>query len=187
MNKSGMVALAALALAGCNTNATSSSAADPTNAALLDKVAITDLLNRYYQNFGGTNPAAFNDFYTDDAVFDVNGIVATGKAEIEQIYAGLDEDSEAPTNIGTFHMVISNLVVDVDGDTATAQMLWTGIQNRDVSAPPTFVEQGREYDQLVKQNGKWLLRHRVVVADSGLPPSMKATYTPRRDFQFSAE
>ncbi len=179
--------LAALALlAGCGAaNAPGGITAE--EQVLLDKVAIADLLNRYYEGFGTDDAAAFNDFYTDDAVFDVNGIVANGKAEIEGIYAGLDEDTEAPTNVGTFHMVVSNPVIDVDGDTATAKVLWTGIQNKDISAPPAFVEQGREYDQLVKQGGKWLIKHRVVVADSGLPPSMKATYTPRKDFSFGAE
>src|SRR5690606_6062442 len=137
--------------------------------------------------FGGSDPAAFNDYYTDDAVFDVNGIVANGKAEIEAIYAGLDEDSESPTNVGTFHMVISNLVVDVEGDSATASMLWTGVQNGDLRGPPTLVEQGREYDLLVRQDGRWLIKHRVVVADSGLPENMVATYEPRMDFRFEEE
>ena len=182
-----LTGLAALALlSGCGA-ASGPGGLTAEQQVLLDKVAIADLLNRYYEGFGSDNAAAFNDFYTDDAVFDVNGIVANGKKEIEAIYAGLDEDSEAPTNVGTFHMVISNPVIDVNGDTATAKMLWTGIQNADISAPPSFVEQGREYDKLVKRDGKWLIQHRVVVADSGLPPSMKATYTPRKDFSFPAE
>ncbi|MXO58969.1 hypothetical protein GRI89_05385 [Altererythrobacter salegens] len=181
-----VIATAALLLAGCS-EGTGETAEDAAEQVLLDKMAIADLLNRYYEGFGTDNAAAFNDFYTDDAVFDVNGIVANGKKEIEAIYAGLDEDGEAPTNVGTFHMVISNPVIDVDGDTATAKVLWTGIQNKDISAPPTFVEQGREYDKLVKVDGKWLIKHRVVVADSGLPPSMNATYTPRKDFSFDAK
>jgi len=179
-----LAALAALALAGCAQGA-ADDAEDAAEQALLDKVAIQDLLNRYYEGFGTTNPAAFNDFYTDDAVFDVNGIVANGKQEIEAIYAGLGESGEAPATQGTFHMVISNPVIDVTGDTATAKVLWTGIMNRDVSAPPTFVEQGREYDLLVKRDGKWLIRKRVVIADSGLPASMKATYQPRMDYDIT--
>jgi uncharacterized protein (TIGR02246 family) len=177
--------LAALALAGCNAEVNAE--LDAETQALLDKVAIADLLNRYYEGFGSTDPAAFNEFYTDDAVFDVNGIVAEGKEEIEAIYAGLDEDAESPTNIGTFHMIISNPVIDVNGDTATAKVMWTGVQNGDLRTAPSLVEQGREYDKLVKVDGKWLIQHRVVVADSGLPENMVATYDARADYDIAAE
>ena len=177
--------LAALALAGCN--AELNAELDAETQALLDKVAIADLLTRYYDGLGGNDPAAFNDFYTEDAVFDVNGIVAEGKEEIEAIYAGLGDSGEAPATQGTFHMIISNPVIDVDGDSATAKVLWTGIMNADLRGPPTFVEQGREYDRLVKQDGRWLIEKRVVVADSGLPESMAATYDPRVDYDIAAE
>jgi len=179
------VAGAAVLLAGCNASVEAS--LSPEEQAMLDKVAIADLLNRYYEGFGKTEADAFNQFYTDDATFDVNGIVAHGKKEIEGIYAGLDSSGESPATRGTFHMLITNPVIDVDGDSATAKVLWTGIMNSDISAPPTFVEQGREYDKLVKQDGKWLIQHRVVIADSGLPASMKDTYKPRKDFSFGKE
>ena len=35
--------------------------------------------------------------------------------------------------------------------------------------PPVFVEQGREYDKLVREDGVWKFSRRVVIADSGLP------------------
>lgn len=177
--------LAALALAGCGVQEAREGLAK--RDGLLDKVAVEDLLTRYYQGFGTGNPAAFNEFYTDDAVFEVNGIVAEGKDEIEAIYAGTADSGENPAAQGTFHMVLSNVVVDVDGDTATASMLWTGVDNNDLRGPPTIREQGREYDLLVRQDGKWLIKKRVVVADSGLPESMAATYDPRRNYDIKAE
>ena len=183
MIKGFVAGLAALALAGCGLQQAREGLEK--QEELLAKVAIEDLLNRYYQGFGTGDPAAFNEFYTDDAVFDVNGIVAEGKEEIEAIYAGTDDD--APANPGTFHMVLSNLVVDVEGDTATASMLWTGVDNTDLRGPPTIREQGREYDLLVRQGSKWLIKKRVVVADSGLPESMVATYDKREDYDITAE
>ena len=179
-----MAALAALTLAGCNAHA-SSSAADPENRALLDRVAISDLLSRYYSNFGAESSLGFNDFYTDDAVFDVNGHVAKGKVGIQGIYASLK--GENPAARGTFHMLMTNPVIDVNGDTATARLLWTGILNTRIDAPPQFVEQGREYDKLVKKDGKWLIAKRVVIADSGLPASFKDTYTPRKDYDITKD
>lgn len=180
-----MSALAALALAGCTASAADKS--DPAAQALLDKMAITDLLNRYYSNFGGTASDAFDQYYTDDATFDVNGHVAHGKKEIEGIYAGLAATGDSPATRGTFHMLMTNPVIEVTGDTATARLLWTGILNTKVDAPPQFVEQGREYDRFVKRNGKWLLQKRVVIADSGLPASFKDTYTPRKNYDITKE
>jgi ketosteroid isomerase-like protein len=180
-----MAALAALALAGCTANA-----ADKTDAATqaaLDQVMIGDLLNSYYANFGAESSAGFNDYYTDDAVFDVNGHVAHGKEEIQGIYKGLAASGTSPAARGTFHMLMTNPVIDVKGDTATATLLWTGILNTKIDAPPQFVEQGREYDRLVKKDGKWLINKRVVIADSGLPASFKDTYQPRMDYDITKD
>ena len=177
--------LALLALAGCMAKAADkgSTAAD---RAMLDRVAINDLLSRYYGNFSNAG-ANFTGYYTDDATFDVNGHVAHGKKEIEGIYAGLKTSGESPATRGTFHMLMTNPVVDVNGDTATATLLWTGILNTKIDAPPQFVEQGREYDRLVRKDGKWLIAKRVVIADSGLPASFKDTYQPRKDYDISKD
>jgi len=180
-----MAALAALALAGCTANAADKT--DPATQALLDKMAITDVLGRYYSNFGGTASDAFDRYYTDDATFDVNGHVAHGKKEIEGIYAGLAATGDSPASRGTFHMLMTNPVIDLNGDTATATLLWTGILNTKVDAPPQFVEQGREYDRFVRKDGKWLLQKRVVIADSGLPDQFKDTYAPRKDYDITKD
>lgn len=187
MHKAILIAGLAAALAGCNGVTSRETAAPTERNDLLDKVAIGDLLGRYYGNFGGTAANAFNDYYTDDATFDVNGHVAHGKKEIEGIYAGLASTGDSPATRGTFHMLMTNLVIDVAGDTATASLLWTGILNTAVEAPPQFVEQGREYDRLVKHDGKWLISKRVVIADSGLPASFKDTYQPRKDYDIARE
>lgn len=175
--------LAALALAGCGIQEARSRVTK--QEQLLAKVAIEDLLNRYYQELGSGDPTAFDKFYTDDAVFEVNGVVAKGKEEIEAVYAGAGDD--APGNRGTFHMVLSNLVVDVRGDRATASMLWTGFDNNDLRGRPTIREQGREYDLLVRQGREWRIKKRVVVADSGLPESMAGTYDRRENYDITAD
>ena len=83
--------------------------------------------------------------------------------------------------------MVPSLVVDVDGDTATARMLWTGVDNNDLRGPPTIREQGREYDLLVREGNKWLIKKRVVVADSGLPENMVETYDKRENYDITAE
>ena len=158
------------------------------SATLADRIAIEDMVTRYYGNFGRSDAAEdFGAFYTEDAVFDVNGIVSTGREAIEAFYAESAEEADAPAAQGTFHMMISNPVIDVDGDTATASFFWTGVLNTAIQEPPKLLEQGREYDLLVRQDGAWRIKKRVVIADSGLPERYKATYTPRLDYDISAE
>ena len=182
-----MAALAALALAGCAAKP-ANTASDAATQAALDRVAITDLLSRYYSNFGAESSMGFNDYYTDDAVFDVNGQVAHGKDQIQGIYKGLAAGNENPGSRGVFHMLMTNPVVDVNGDTATAKFLWTGVMNTAIDAPPRFQEEGREYDLLKKQaGGKWLIVKRTVIADSGLPAMFKKTYAPRKDYDVTKD
>ena len=190
MDRNWIAALAAtgfaLALGGCNqTSAQTTLSAE--QQALADRIAIEDMVTRYYGNFGKQDAADdFGAFYTEDAVFDVNGIVSTGREAIEAFYTDTGDDEEAPAAQGTFHMMISNPVIDVNGDTATAQFMWTGVMNTGIQERPLLFEQGREYDELVKQDGEWRIRKRVVIADSGLPERYMATYQPRLDYDITA-
>ena len=172
--------LALLAVTAAISTATAAPPAMTTQATLLDRVQIEDLIVSYYYNLGQGDAEAFGDYYTEDATFDVNGIVARGRAGIAGIYRQLA--GAGPGQGGTFHMLLSNPMIRVSGDAATAEFLWTGITNDTPKAPPRFVEQGREYDTLVKQNGAWRIRKRVVIADSGLPAIFDKTYTPRRNY-----
>ena len=165
-----------------------SSDAREADATLADRIAIEDMVTRYYGNFGKQDAAEdFGAFYTEDAVFDVNGIVSTGREAIEAFYVESANEEDAPAAQGTFHMMISNPVIDVDGDTATAQFMWTGVLNTGIQQPPQLLEQGREYDLLVRQDGEWRIKKRVVIADSGLPERYMATYEPRRDYDIKGE
>ena len=190
MDRNWIAALAAtgfaLALGGCNqTSAQTTLSAE--QQALADRIAIEDMVTRYYGNFGKQDAADdFGAFYTEDAVFDVNGIVSTGREAIEAFYTDTGADEEAPAAQGTFHMMISNPVIDVNGDTATAQFMWTGVMNTGIQERPLLFEQGREYDELVKQDGEWRIKKRVVIADSGLPDRYMATYEPRLDYRIDA-
>ncbi|HEY6815290.1 MAG TPA: nuclear transport factor 2 family protein [Croceibacterium sp.] len=173
-------------LAGCDSIKASETTPPPEQQRLFDRVAIEDMVTRYYANFGKQDAAEdFGAFYTEDAVFDVNGIVSTGREAIEKFYADSAQEADAPASQGTFHMMISNPVIDVDGDTATAEFMWTGVINTGIQEAPRLLEQGREYDLLVRQDGEWRIKKRTVIADSGLPERYMATYQPRTDYRIA--
>jgi hypothetical protein len=143
---------------------------------LLDRAQIEDMLVDYYAKLG-TGSGDFSDFYVDDAVLDVNGLVAQGKKPIEDLYKQAGEES--PARKGTFRMLLTNLKIVVNGTSATADLLWTGVISETVKAVPQFAEQGREHDELVKRAGRWYIKHRVITSDGGLTGIFEKTYKPR--------
>lgn len=180
MERSGLLSLvlASFALAACSrAPATVQPQALPAElVAAADQMAIQNMLARYYSELG-TEGHDFGDYFLDDGVIDVNGQVATGRDEIEALYVSTAEGNA--DRRGRFHMLLSNLRIEVDGDTATADMIWTGVLNESLTAPPKFVEQGREHDELVRRDGRWLFRHRVVTSDGGMPERLLGVYVER--------
>lgn len=158
-----------------------------TEAALqlvLDRAAIEEVFVRYYSGLGSGDPEGFGGFFADESELDVNGIVCRSKEEIAKLYRDVAIDK--PNLTGTFRMLLTNLFIEIDGDTAKAQMLWTQTLNDTLKGPPRLIEQGREYDLLVRQNGRWKIKKRVVIADSGLPDLMDDTYAPRGDYTLAS-
>jgi uncharacterized protein (TIGR02246 family) len=63
----------------------------------------------------------------------------------------------------SFHL-ISSPMVTLDGDTATATVMWTVI-NRDPSGHPRLGMIGHHRDQLVRVDGRWLFQRRAGYVD----------------------
>jgi hypothetical protein len=147
-----------------------------TLATLIDRAQIEDLLVDYYGQLGGAD-RDLGAYYVEDGVLDVNGIVSRGKGPIEDLYKRLTQ--EAPRQPGKFRMLLTNPKIVVKGDTATADVIWTGIRSENPKATPKFVEQGREHDELVKRGGRWYFKYRVITSDGGMPPMFEKTYKER--------
>ena len=171
---------AALGLA-MTVSATGAWAAPPavtTQATLLDRIQIEDLLIAYYQPLGGPGGEDFASFYTPDGVLDINGRVYQGPKGIAQAYKDA-RAARSPDFKGRFHMLLTNPRIVVRGRTATADAIWTGITSETLAEHPRFIEQGREHDELVKLNGQWLLKKRLITSDGGLTPFYQQTYKER--------
>ena len=147
-----------------------------TLATLLDKQQIQDMLVDYYGQLG-SGRSDFGTYYVADGILDVNGLIAQGQKPIEDLYKKLATGS--PQRKGAFRMLLTNPKIVVNGDTATADVIWTGVISATPTATPQFAEQGREHDELVKRNGHWYFKHRVITSDGGLPPMFEKTYKKR--------
>ena len=80
---------------------------------------------------------------------------------------------------GTYHMLMNNPRIQVKGDTATAHLLYTGLMCDDLRGPPRLIEMGREYDELVKIDGEWLISKRVLSSDAGMQDYYAESYEKR--------
>lgn len=150
-----------------------------TVGTLIDRAMIEDLLVDYYSHLGAGN-TDFGKWYADDGILDVNGQIGQGEKGIAQVYANTAaRNARNPARKGTFRMVLSNVRIVVDGDTATAESLYTGLNSATVTSPPVVVEQGHEHDELVRKDGRWVFKHRVITADGGLNPEVLSTYRKR--------
>lgn len=151
-----------------------------TEKTLLDRIQIEDFLTRYYYDLSTGKAKELAEYFTEDAVLDVDGTVARGHAEIAKLYQRPEGASQAATaQRRRGHMLLTNPIINVEGDIATAHLIWTGVMNEGIGKPPSLYEEGREYSELRKVNGKWLISRRFISSDSGLPDRFDATYKPR--------
>ncbi len=152
-----------------------------TMETLLDRIQIEDFLTRYYYDLSVGKSHELSEYFTEDAVLDVDGTIATGHAEIGKLYERPESAAESEPNAQRRrgHMLLTNPIINVEGDRANAHVIWTGVMNEGIGKAPGLYEQGREYSELRKVDGKWLISLRYISSDSGLPDRFDETWEPR--------
>lgn len=168
----------ALALLGISAPAT---AQQVTMETLLDRIQIEDLLVRYYYDLTMGRAHEMSEYFTEDALLDVDGTVARGRAQIEKLYGGGPARAAGSAPRPHNHMLLTNPVIEIRGTTAHAHVVWTGITNKGVGQPPSLYEQGREDTELVKVGGRWLISKRYISSDSGTPDRFDETFRQREN------
>jgi ketosteroid isomerase-like protein len=159
------------------------SAQQVTMETLLDRIQIEDLLTRYYYNLSRSNAHELSEYFTEDALLDVDGTIAKGRAEIAKLYQSPAPDPKQPASAPgrRMHMLLTNPIITIKGNTATAHVIWTGVMNEGIGKLPQIVEQGREDTEVVKQNGKWLIKRRYITTDGRMPNRFDKNYKPREN------
>lgn len=129
---------------------------------LEDEAAIWHLFMTYKHHLDQRDFHAYASLFTDDAEWIGNLGKVIGPEQIERLLNETlevwDDDRER-----THHLVL-NPVIEVDGDTATAESTW-GYVTRDGDDAPVFAMLGRYLDQLRRTPDGWRFSRRVAYCD----------------------
>ncbi|MGZ3173303.1 MAG: nuclear transport factor 2 family protein [Croceibacterium sp.] len=158
----------AIALALAPVTQLSAKAAPLTAQALSDRAQVEDLLTRYYWNFGNSKAESFGEYYAPDAEFVLGKTTYKGVKAIEGMYAAVPKDVPQRSSFA-LNILISNMLVTMHGNTATARLVFTETITKKQGDAPAILTQGREFDQLVKLKGRWLISKRQVMGANGIP------------------
>jgi len=143
--------------------------------ALEDEKAIREVLVRYGETLDARDYAGYASLFAREGVWTGGFGSFTGPAAIEaMLRENLGEPEPGYVNTGSFHQM-TTMVVDVDGDRATARsryMFYTAEGER-----PRALLAGRYEDQFVRENGMWKITRRIT---HGVIPSRDGNAAPAK-------
>jgi uncharacterized protein (TIGR02246 family) len=122
-----------------------------------EKNAIRELLATYCFHLDNYRFAEMAALFTEDGTWDTAFGKGTGRSGIVAQAESIGKSaSPRPKRV---HLT-TNIVIALNGDTATVESNWAVIQN---SAEGPKIGSGGAYrDQVVKHDGRWLFRYRKI-------------------------
>ncbi len=129
-----------------------------------DKEEIEQLLLDYGRHLDDRDFAAYSRLFAADGEWAGGFGSVTGPANIQ---AFMEKNlGTGPNRAGNYHL-LSNFVITVDGETATAWSRWAFVVPGERGA--TIAQAGRYDDTLVRENGRWRFKRRVASNDTPGP------------------
>ena len=164
----GTAFLAATALLATTTTAQSGKSKESAEARLqrfVDKEEIANVLLTYGRSLDDRDFATYSSLFAADGEW-VGGFGAVkGPANIK---AFMEKNMGTGGNTTKNYHLLSNFVINVTGDTATAWSRWAFVQPQN-SGGATIAQAGRYDDSFVRENGVWKFKKRTASNDTGRP------------------
>jgi uncharacterized protein (TIGR02246 family) len=120
-----------------------------------DKNAIREVLATYCFHLDADRFEDMAALFTEDGTWDTAFGKGTGRAGIVAQARGI-ATGPRPRRA---HLT-TNIVIQLDGDTATVQSNWAVVTNSD--SGPKIGSAGAYADQMVKRDGRWYFRYRKI-------------------------
>jgi hypothetical protein len=133
-----------------------------------DRVQIEELMWRYVRALDTLNPDAYASVYTVDGQFGSGPTAPKGHEALKKMIADLrqrqaDRDAKGEARAPMYHVITNPYVEFVDKDHVRYHAYWmTVFGAAGDKTPPRVAAAGREYDELVRVSGKWLIKLRDV-------------------------
>jgi len=138
-----------------------------------DKEEIQNVLLEYGRALDSRNFAAYSALFAQDGEW-VGGFGSVkGPANIKAFMEKNMGTNGNPTH--NYHL-LSNFVITVNGDTATAWSRWAFVQPQDRGA--VIAQAGSYDDTFVRENGVWKFKKRTASNDTGRPAPPAAAAAP---------
>jgi uncharacterized protein (TIGR02246 family) len=123
-----------------------------------DRDEIRQLIARYCHLVDTHQTQAWVSLFSEDALLVIGDRRTQGHDALTALCNGLVALYEKQP----MRHVVDNVVVDVDGDVATAQSY---LQIVSPGSPPVFMQSGRYHDQLRRADGRWVFTERYMEPD----------------------
>jgi hypothetical protein len=124
---------------------------------LAEKDVIREVMAEYCFCLDNNRFSDMAALFTDDGTWDTAFGKGTGHAGIEALVRRL-RTSDTPLPRAIHH--VTNVVIKVDGATATSFSNWVTVQNSPQG--PKIGSAGSYTDDMVKRDGRWLFRYRKI-------------------------
>jgi len=133
-----------------------------------DRAEIEDLQSRYLFALDWQDPELYASTFTPDGVLVWAGGTVQGRAAIvEEMREARAVDARAAAGVAPLRPArrrhfISNLVLRIDGDRATARAFWFEFNNDMRDRRPYLGAYGHYQDELRRTDGRWLFTRRQI-------------------------
>jgi uncharacterized protein (TIGR02246 family) len=161
-------AVIALVVSAAVGNSRAAAGDDVTLRESRDRAEIEALMWKYVRALDTADADAYAAVYTEDGQFSAGANPTKGRDALRKMVAGMREGREAAAAKGEkrppmYHVITNSHVEFLDKDRVRYQAYWMtvfGAQGQET--PPRVAAAGRELDELVRVNGKWLIKNRNV-------------------------
>lgn len=153
-------------------------------AEIRDRMMIEETMNRYLYALDTVDPEGYANTFTEDGVLIVRETDAAddyterGREEIRAYGVKLRETWGMPPYGGggprfgpLRHVYYNFLITGIDAERARVETYWTTRARNPAGGPAVIASMGRSEDLFVKQDGRWLIKERVIIVDMDTPPA----------------
>ena len=133
------------------------------------RAEIQELMWRYVRALDSFDAEAYAQVFTEDGQFGSGTNAEKGRAALRQMIEGYRKDRAdrvakgEPKSPPMYHMITNSYIELIDADHARFHSYWLtvfGAVGQDT--PPRVAAAGRSVDELVRIDGKWLIKFRDV-------------------------